>query len=203
MFGKMYNFFSGTKEEANPNQGFTNQADVLSHVKLEEGEKGICAQLANLYTKYQMDGSPSSTPDFLNGTSQEIYDAALKERRHQEDLFKHGKDGLHSAFVDKKAPYFSSSDTVKVSDLNSESLAQIVDEAGPNNIVTYPVKNAGRARHTIAFGKSKIGDSCYSFSANFPPKEHPCNAFTELAKEITELGDQDKPVIIATHYMRR
>ncbi|HHT0592271.1 TPA: hypothetical protein ACTXXA_000934 [Legionella anisa] len=200
MFGKMFNFFSENTKETNTSQGFTNQADVISHVNPEPGEKGICAQLANLYTKYQMDGAKSNPPDFLKGSPQEIYDAALKERRHQEDLFKHGKDGLHSAFVDSKAPYCSSSNTVKVSDLNSESLAQIVDEAGPNSIVTYPVKNAGRARHTIAFGKSKNGESCYSFSANFPPKEHPCTAFKELANEIKQLGDPDKPVIIATHY---
>ncbi|AWN73933.1 hypothetical protein LEAN103870_00515 [Legionella anisa] len=199
--GNLVFFSNTTKEEANASKGFTNQADVLSHVHPEKGEKGICAQLANLYTKYEI-GGKSNSPDFLKGTPQEIYNAALKERRHQEDLFKQGEDGLHSAFVDTKTPYFSSTDTVKVSDLNSENLAALVNQAGPNHIVTYPVKQA-RANHTIAFGKSKHGESCYSFSANFPPREHPCNAFKELAKEIKELGDQDKTAIIATHYMKR
>ncbi len=198
----MYGLFFNTKEDATTNKGFSNQSDVLSHVNPEEREKGLCAQLANLYTKEQMAESNTGSPTFLNGNSQEIYDAALKERRHQEQLFKEGKDGLHSAFVDSKTPYLVSTDKIKVSDLTSESLAKLVDKAGPNHIVTYPVKNAAPSQHTIAFGKSKDRQSCYSFSANFPPKQHPCDAFLDLAKEIRELGDQDETVILATNYRK-
>lgn len=204
MFGKLYSFFSDkTTEEAPVSKDFTNQADILSHVQTEKGEKGICSQLANLYTKYQLDGSKTSSPDFLKGTPQEIYDAALKERRHQEELFNQGQDGLHSAFVDSKVPFFSSTDTVKASDLTEESFSQLVEQAGPNHIVTYPVKNEAPAKHSIAFGKSKNRGSCYSFSANFPPKEHPCDTFKELAKELQELSDPNEKVIIASHYTRR
>ncbi|STY28928.1 Uncharacterised protein [Legionella wadsworthii] len=200
MFGKIFDFFSeSSKKESEPAREFTSQEDVLRQVTPEPGEKGICTQMANLFTKYQIDGCDSATPDFLKGTPQEIYDAVLKERRHEEELFKAGKDGLHSAFVDSNSTFFVSTDTVKTSDLTDESITRLVADSRPNHIVTYPIKDEPSSQHTVAFGKTQDGQ-CYEFSANSTPKKHSCDSFKALVKELREIGDPDKPVIIATRY---
>ncbi|ARH00886.1 hypothetical protein [Legionella micdadei] len=197
-FLRKYSSSPPSTDSINKNQDFTSQDEVLHSVNPEKGEKGICSQMANLFTKYQIS---CGSPDFLKGSPEEIYKASLQERRHQEELFAKGEDGLHSAFVDCKTPYFSSNNQLKVSDLNEESLPKLVSDTRPHYLVTYPIKNTDQF-HQVAFGKTKKG-TCYSFSANFPPKEHSCDSFNDIVEEMHKLGDEDSYVTVAVAHGKK
>lgn len=195
MFKFLEKLRSSSTESKEPS--FTNQNDVLQHVVLEKDEKGLCSQMANLFTKYEMG---CGSLDFLKGEPKKIYNDSLRERRHQEDLFEKGEDELHSAFIDCNRSYYLSRDKLKVSDLNEKTLPKLVSNERPNFLVTYPVRGSDE-KHQIAFGKTKDGN-CYSFSANFFPKEHPCEGsnYKQVLDEMHKLSEEDSYVTVAvTH----
>jgi hypothetical protein len=195
MFKFLEKLRSSSSESKKPS--FTNQEDVLQHVAIEKDEKGLCSQMANLFTKYEIG---CGSLDFLEGEPKKIYNDSLRERRHQEDLFEKGEDGLHSAFIDCNMPYYLSRDELKVSDLTEETLPELVSNERPNFLVTYPIRDSDK-KHQIAFGKTKDGN-CYSFSANFFPKEHPCEGsnFRQVLDEMHKLSKEDSNVTVAVTY---
>lgn len=197
MFSSFFSLFRSEPSQET-SQEFTTQEDILQKAHAPKDENGICLPLTNMYTKYQL--TENSTKDFMKGTPQEIYQKAVEERKHQEELGSQGYDAVNSAFVDTDTEY--TLQVKKPQDISSEDIADLVSHA-PHSIITYPEKpSAGsteRFFHQVAVGHNKTGD-CYSFSANMPGGEkiHSCDSFREIVEEMRQYRDPSKPMVVAS-----
>ena len=190
--------FPQTTEERSGEKGralFTQQT-VLAMKGDTQG--GLCAPLTNLYARHRMG---HASDDFL-GDPDVAYTKAVAEERHQGDLVKQGKDGLHSAFVDAEVAYETKE--IPMKEIASiRGLEQLLSKPA-HVLLTYPKGTDGK-KHMIYLGRSPtLFTRCYQYDSNRYTSAlfGPCSkiiAFTakQLLEEGTEVDGQTTTVALS------
>ncbi len=202
-------FSSGTSDtshakDASSNSGirFTNQEDILKQAGAPANEAGICFQLTNLYTGYEIDKKKNKEQNFLNDSPDKVYEKAMVERKHQETLLQQGEDGYHSAFVDNAIPYqweVVKAEEVKTKEGLGAKLEKVehamllfevpsVEKKNAEEAVRDEKADTGSVRsfHQVAVGHdSEKKDQCYLFDANIGAKTASCpEIYGELSSTL-------------------
>jgi hypothetical protein len=200
MFDRVKSYFTYSNSEKSytePKAGtFTTSEEICKRVN--PVDKGVCWPLANLYTKYQMG---NGTHDFMEGTPNEIYQAAVNERKHQEALQSQGRDGVNSAFVDSGVSYVPAFH--KIEQLKTPEGVEKAVSQGQHSILTFQAAGEERLLHQLALGRDfQQADQCYFFDSNLPGGERrgDCHRlFAQTAETIKKHSHPEaKEILVAT-----
>ena len=180
---------------------FTTSEDIVKAVNPKD--PGICWPLVNLYTKYQLG---AGSKDFMQGTSDEIYQTAITEREHQLSLNAQGKDGVNSAFTDSGVDYTPAFH--KVEEMKTDVGVRNALGTGSNAIITFQIEGntqtGDNLLHQIAIGKDRTQPrKYYFFDPNIRGGERIGQSeflFFKTAKTIKEnISPTARQVLVATH----
>jgi len=180
---------------------FTNQDEILEEVGAGPDD-GICSPMVNLYFEEQLGLRNDS---FRKGSASHIFQEAEKEEKHQIELIKQGKDGLHAVFVDHNIPY--NQKTVKARELESEQQVETLLDKFDQALITYPVvrDDGVQDRHQIYIEKKDNGSHCSRFDVNKEGaiEEMPCKMFYhKFAKKAAKGSNNDNDDVIVAGIKR-
>ncbi len=174
----------------------TFHKSLLHQVGAPTNEAGLCVELANLYTEYQLHKAEKK---FLNEKPEKVYAEAIEERKHQEVLLNKGEDFYHSAFVDNKIPYHI--ELVDVEKMKTSEGVKSVLHGVSHALLMFqlptPKHSSGKKiLHQVAVGQDKQDSSkSYFFDPNRKEVEviGPCDeVYTEVANTIQQNASAHK-----------